>query len=100
MSLLRLFRITGALEAGSYLLLLLIAMPLKYVWGMPAYVRWTGTAHGALFVLFCLLVALVTYVKRWPLKIAALAFLSAFLPFGPLLFDRYYLPPEEEPSEG
>jgi integral membrane protein len=98
-SLLRVFRLVGALEAASYLLLLLIAMPLKYVWDMPIYVRWTGTIHGALFVLFCILVAVVAYARRWPLRTASLAFVSAFLPFGPLLFDHYFLPTDAESAQ-
>lgn len=96
----RAFRIAGALEAASFLVLLLIAMPLKYVWHMPIYVRWTGSIHGALFVLFSILVCLMAYSRGWSLKTAALAFFSAFLPFGPLVFDRYYLPSEAEPAQG
>ena len=89
--LLRFFRLTGALEAISYLVLLGIAMPLKYIYHQPVYVRWTGTFHGAFFVLFCLAVVVTAYRKRWPAKVAIMAFLSAFIPFGPFLFEKHYL---------
>jgi integral membrane protein len=94
MSLLRLFRFVGTLESISYLLLLGVAMPLKYLWHMPIYVRWTGSIHGALFVLFTILVVMMARQKHWTAKTAALAFGSAFFPLGPQLFDRYFLPSE------
>ena len=47
------FRWTALAEAVSYLVLLGIAMPLKYIWQMPMAVKITGSIHGGLFVLFC-----------------------------------------------
>jgi len=88
----RFFKISGALEAISYLVLLFIAMPLKYVWHMPQFVRWAGSLHGAFFLLFCLAIV----VQKWPLKKSMLAFVSAFLPFGPMLFERRYLDGQEK----
>ena len=44
----RLFKIVGWFEGVSLLLLLFVAMPLKYQWGMPEYVSWVGRAHGFL----------------------------------------------------
>jgi integral membrane protein len=85
------FRITAYLEGTSFLVLLLIAMPLKYMWDMPLAVRIVGSAHGGLFVLYCILGALVWRQRKWPLRIAALAFISAFLPFGPFIFDHKVL---------
>lgn len=87
----RAFLISGRLEALSYLLLLFIAMPLKYVWHLPQYVRWTGSAHGALFILFCVMVVLMARRESWPLKTTAAAFISAFLPFGPFVFEKKFL---------
>ena len=88
---LKTFRITAYLEGISYLVLLLIAMPLKYMWDMPLAVRIVGSAHGALFVAYCIVGALAWQKLKWPLKIAALAFISAFLPAGPFIFDRKIL---------
>lgn len=90
----RFFRVVGFLEALSFLLLLGVAMPLKYVWAMPLAVRIVGSLHGALFVLFCGALAAVQRAEGWPLKLSLMAFVSAFLPAGPLVFDRKFLPPE------
>ncbi|MGB0788445.1 MAG: DUF3817 domain-containing protein, partial [Marinirhabdus sp.] len=46
------FRIISVLEAVSFLLLLGIAMPLKYIWGSPEMVRIVGAAHGVLFLAY------------------------------------------------
>lgn len=88
---LKAFRITAYLEGISFLVLLLIAMPMKYVWGIPLAVRIVGSAHGALFVAYCVIGALVWKQLKWPTRIAALAFISAFLPAGPFIFDHKIL---------
>lgn len=85
------FRITAYLEGASFLILLLIAMPLKYMWDMPLAVRIVGSAHGALFVAYCILLALVAKQGRWTFKTVSLAFISAFLPAGPFIFDHQVL---------
>ena len=48
-------RIIGNIEGVSYLILLFIAMPLKYAYDMPMAVKITGMAHGLLFIAYCLL---------------------------------------------
>ena len=85
------FRKTAYLEGASFLLLLLVAMPLKYLWDLPLAVRIVWTAHGALFVLYTLLALIVWKREKWSLKIAFLAFAAAFVPFGPFLFDHKVL---------
>ena len=83
-----LLRKVGILEGISLLLLLFIAMPLKYIWQQPGAVKIVGWIHGALFVLFMLLAFRVYDQKGWPFKKLALAFVAAFLPFGTFVFDR------------
>ena len=86
------FRVVGSLEALSFLVLLLVGMPLKYVWGMPLAVRILGSLHGALFLIFCAALVAVKREEGWPARLAATAFISAFLPAGPWIFDRKFLP--------
>jgi integral membrane protein len=74
-------------EGTSYLLLLFVAMPLKYVAGQPLAVKYVGWAHGVLFCLFCLSLLLVMLKHRWHITRAALVFLSSLIPFGPWLID-------------
>ena len=76
------------LEAISFLLLLGIAMPLKYAFGLPLAVRYVGMAHGGLFVIYCFLILITWLENKISLKHAALAFISSFIPFGPFLIDR------------
>jgi len=84
----RLLRRVGILEGISLLVLLFIAMPLKYIWQQPGAVKVVGWMHGALFVLFMLLVLRVYEQKGWPFKRVILAFIAAFLPFGTFVFDK------------
>jgi integral membrane protein len=81
-------RLTGFAEAVSWLLLLFMAMPLKYIWHNPLPVKYVGWAHGLLFIAYVAQLLSVGADKRWPVKKMALGFLCAFLPFGTLYFDR------------
>ncbi|MDQ3003346.1 MAG: DUF3817 domain-containing protein, partial [Fibrobacterota bacterium] len=75
-------RIIAFLEGVSYLLLLFIAMPLKYLAGQPEMVRSTGMAHGILFTAYIPLVLYVMVERDWPIKKAALAMFASIIPFG------------------
>jgi integral membrane protein len=82
------FRYAGWLEGGSYLLLLLVAMPLKYVYGEPGMVRVVGMAHGLLFLAY-IGTAFAMYDREdWPLKKLGWAVVASLLPFGPFVFER------------
>lgn len=80
-------RFVGIFEGISFLLLLGIAMPLKYVWDMPMAVRIVGMAHGVLFILYCLALVQAWPVAKWPFKRVALIFIAAFLPCGPFFVE-------------
>jgi integral membrane protein len=80
-------RLAGILEGFSFIGLLGVAMPLKYVWDRPQAVSIVGMAHGILFLLYCLALLLAWQETRWPNKRAALIFGAALVPFGPFLLD-------------
>lgn len=80
-------RIIAFLEGISFLVLLGIAMPLKYFAGLPQAVRVVGMAHGVLFVLFVLLLIQVAIEKSWSFKKSALSFVSSLVPFGTFYAD-------------
>jgi integral membrane protein len=82
-------RITALIEGTSFLLLVGVAMPLKYYAGMPLAVKYTGWAHGVLFVGLCLLLLQVMLAARWSLGRGALVFVAALVPFGPFLLDKH-----------
>jgi integral membrane protein len=80
-------RIIAFIEGISFLLLLGIAMPLKYLAGLPQAVRVVGMAHGVLFVLFVILLVQVAIEKNWSIKKSVLGFLSSLVPFGTFYAD-------------
>lgn len=82
------FRWVALAEGVSYVVLVFVAMPLKYVAGMPAAVRVVGGLHGALFVLFVVTLLRAAWVRRWSIVRCAVAFGSSLVPFGTFLFDR------------
>ena len=82
-----LLRKIALIEGLSFLILLFIAMPLKYGWDMPEPVRIVGMAHGVLWVTFCVSLLHSTIVAKWPLGRTALVFVAALVPFGPWLVD-------------
>ena len=81
-------RATAVVEAISFLVLLGVAMPLKYLAGLPQAVKVVGWAHGVLFVAFCVALLYTVVVARWPIGRAALIFVAALVPFGPFIVDR------------
>jgi integral membrane protein len=81
------FRLVSFLEGLSFLILLLIAMPLKYLAGEPGAVRVVGMIHGVLFLAYVLLLIQVWADTRWPLQRIALLFVASLLPFGTFVAD-------------
>ena len=90
------FRFIGILEGISYLVLLGIAMPLKYLAKIPEPVKYVGWAHGLLFVLFGLALLQVWLVRRWSFTKAAGAFIASLLPFGTFVLDKRIRREEQE----
>lgn len=85
------FRLISTLEAISFLVLLGIAMPLKYIWDMPQMVQVVGMAHGVLFVLY-VGGAIYMYKKlKWSIADLFIVVLCSVLPFGPFYVERKYL---------
>jgi len=81
-------RAVGMIEAVSFLLLLGVAMPLKYFAGMPAAVKIAGWIHGLLFIIFGLCLLVAHGERRWSMRWSALVLVAALLPFGPFVIDR------------
>lgn len=83
-----LLRIIGFIEGVSFLVLLLIAMPLKYIWEMPEFNYSMGVAHGVLFILYVFFVFLVTYQIKWSLNTCFWALFASIVPFGTFVADK------------
>lgn len=75
-------RLVSFIEGLSYLLLVLVAMPLKYVWEQPIYVRWAGSAHGLLFVAFVAALIIAAVSRKWSITRPIVLFVASMVPFG------------------
>lgn len=82
-------RVISITEAISYLVLLGIAMPLKYIWDQPQAVRVVGMTHGVLFCLFCIALLDAMLARKWSLKPPALIFLASLIPFAPIWVEKW-----------
>jgi integral membrane protein len=82
------FRIVAVLEGWSYVILLFIAMPLKYIFDFPLLVKYVGWAHGALFVAYMFLLIAAAIAAKWKLGKIAWAFIASFIPFGTFVLDK------------
>ena len=81
------FRIISIIEGLSYLLLVFIAMPLKYMFDYPLAVKIVGMSHGVLFILF--FVALVMAMNRYKWKFLGFQlFVYSLIPFGFILIEK------------
>lgn len=92
-------RLVSILEGLSLLVLLGIAMPLKYLAHLPEAVRIVGLIHGVLFVSYVLLLVQNAIEQRWPFRKAGLALLLSVVPFGAFYAERWlFQTPERLPS--
>ncbi|MCW3076182.1 MAG: rane protein [Bacteroidetes bacterium] len=82
------FRLVAILEGISYLLLLCLAMPLKYIFNYKSAVLYIGWVHGLLFITFVGLLIYVWIKYRWSFGKVMFAFLMSLIPFGTFMLDR------------
>ncbi len=80
-------RVTGIIEGLSYIVLLAIAMPLKYLAGKPEMVSIVGMAHGVLFILYITLSVVAKFQYQWSWTRVLVLWLASILPFGTFYVD-------------
>lgn len=90
-SFLNIFRIVAFLEGLSYILLLFIATPMKYILNEPKYVKLLGMPHGLLFIGYIILAFMLRSELKWDSKKFAIILLAAIVPFGTFYIDWKYL---------
>ena len=81
----------GFWESVSFLVLLLIAMPLKYIAGNPEPVSIVGMAHGVLFLLYIWAAIQAALEHDWTWKRTLLVLVASLLPAGPFVIDARIL---------
>ncbi len=85
------YRVLGYLEGISLILLVFIAVPLKYVYGLPEYTKHLGQWHGVLFLLYVFASILLKSKLKLNNKALFLALVLSCVPFGTIYFDYKYL---------
>lgn len=82
------FKRLSMLEGLSLLVLLFIAMPIKYIGGNPIPVKYTGMIHGILFIFYCVYLLYLSAELEWKKKFTFIAFICASIPFGMIYLDK------------
>lgn len=87
------FRIIAFLEGISYLLLLFVAVPIKYLNSDPQYVKLLGMPHGLLFVAYIVLAIWLKPDFKWIQKDFIIVLVASVIPFGTFYVEKKYLKP-------
>src|SRR5688572_15896412 len=93
-------RLIGMIEGISFILLLGVAMPLKYMAGNPPPVKLLGWAHGVLFMLYLAALLHAAIDRRWSIGKILLGRLASLFPFGPFLLDPRLKKEEQQMKAG
>jgi len=85
-------RIIGFLEGFSLLVLMCIAVPMKYYFGNPSLTKIMGPIHGTIFLLFLFNTLSVGVEQNWKFKTTTWkVILACFIPFGTFYIDHKIL---------
>ena len=84
----KIFRIIAIAEGVSFLVLLFVAMPLKYFGDMPGAVKYTGWIHGVLFIAYVPGLLAAARSLKWGLQMTFIGFVASLLPGGAFFFER------------
>ena len=87
----KLFRLITLLEGSSYILLLFIAVPLKYLVDDESYVKLLGMPHGVLFILYVAFAFVFQKKNKWSLINFLIILVASVIPFGTFYVDIKYL---------
>lgn len=96
---LKFVRGVGIADGISLIVLLFIAMPLKYMADMPLAVSVTGAIHGGIFITYVLALLLAQIVVRWNIIWSVLGVAAAFVPFANFFLDRKFKKMQKEREE-
>ena len=83
-------RVISYLEGISYILLLFIAVPIKYYANDPSLVKLLGMPHGLLFVAFVILSLVNSKKYNWSFIKTIVVLISSIIPFGTFYIDYKY----------
>jgi integral membrane protein len=87
----KLFLLLGRLEGLSLILLMFVAMPMKYLMDNPEPVKHLGRAHGGLFLAYVVAAAMISESQNWDGKKLRMSWILSCLPFGTFYFEKKYM---------
>tara|TARA_B100000941_G_scaffold218561_1_gene161288 strand:- start:1010 stop:1297 length:288 start_codon:yes stop_codon:yes gene_type:complete len=85
------YRLTAFLEGVSYILLLFIAVPIKYLLNEALFVKILGMPHGILFILYILFSIIAKIKYNWNFRKFLVISIASLVPFGTFYIDKKYL---------
>ena len=85
------YRLTAFLEGVSYILLLFIAVPIKYLLNEALFVKILGMPHGILFILYILFSIIAKIKYNWNFRKFLVISIASLVPFGTVYIDKKYL---------
>ena len=88
-------KLSAFIEGWSFLILLFVAMPLKYLMGFAIATKIVGPIHGVLFIWFVYALLIASYEQKWSLKFILIAFVSSLIPFGTFFLNKELTKREE-----
>ncbi|WP_394759151.1 DUF3817 domain-containing protein [Flavobacterium sp.] len=88
---LKFFKYLALTEGVSALLLFFFAMPMKYIFANPIYVKHIGMAHGVLFTAYIIVATILKFSQKWNIKKYIEICLASIPPFGTFYIEKKYL---------
>ncbi len=82
------FRLINFIEGISFLVLLFIAMPLKYMFDYPMATKIVGMTHGVLFIIFLIMLSQAIQEYKFSKKFSITLFIASLVPFGTTWTDK------------
>lgn len=89
-TMIRLFKLIATLEGISAIILFFVAMPMKYIWDNPAWIRPVGMAHGVLFTIYIVYATFLKFKLNWDWKMYIIICLASIPPLGTFYIEWKY----------
>ncbi len=83
------FKMIVLIEGISLLLLLVLAIPLNYLFNLDGPLFFIGMAHGTLFLFYAITTITITHKQKWPISSGVLVFIAGMVPFGFIYVDKF-----------
>jgi integral membrane protein len=89
---LRNYRVSAWVTGTGLLVLVFIAMPLKYIWGQPQLVAVVGVTHGFLYMIYIVCTLILAERCRWKPLDALVILIAGTIPIASFVAERRVTP--------